>query len=479
MRPKSKRRHQVLELYQKINDAKVRAALKASEYDSLNEAAQCRDEDAQWIDDDDDAVKMKRVSDARRNRMKVRRRIIQELWDAENAQVQGEIREMVKKEEVVQPPEADAIDGERTPEAYQLSIDEVPQVAEMFLGELYKMTGWMGVLVVGGPVPRAEGEVGVTAVSFGKTPEGIDFEKWHPNWKKSVSDPFFKFLRQAIPRSIRLRRAIYKDGEGDTDEAQLAPGTDGETMMPPGPKKSKKKKKIAKTVAPSAVPAPVAPPAATSSKPARRPAKKQSGTPKQSSAPAQPPTTTDNGVDDAGSMPVEDAVETAGFGDTEYPPGFTPSFSVDDTTTRFLSQSFLPSHSPSHSQPSSSQDFALPQDFSLSADFTLTQDFGHGFGLQSVDFTSRPHDFSLSQQFGGSQEWAEWRGDLGSVAAKLSSDAYTFPAGFGAGALGIPPGQLIDTDANVRVPPPSSVFGFAEGSAPEASVLVALKAPTI
>ncbi|KAJ6484288.1 hypothetical protein DFH09DRAFT_1106605 [Mycena vulgaris] len=99
-RPKSRRRHQVLELYQKIHEVKVRAALRNSEYDSLNEAAQCRDEDQEWIDDEDDEVKIKRISDARRRRMKVRRRVVQELWDAEDEEVHKTIRGMVKAEVV-------------------------------------------------------------------------------------------------------------------------------------------------------------------------------------------------------------------------------------------------------------------------------------------------------------------------------------------------------------------------------------------
>ncbi|KAJ6522116.1 hypothetical protein DFH09DRAFT_1330759 [Mycena vulgaris] len=487
VRPKSRRRHQVLELYQKTYEAKVRAALRASEYDSLNEAAQCRDEDAQWIDDEDDAVKMKRVSEARKNRMKVRRRVVQEQWDAEDAGVQEKIREMVKKEEIVQPPETDVTDDERTPEAYQLSIDEVPQVAEMFLGELYKMTGWMGVLVVGGPVPRAEGELGVTAVPFGKTPEGLDFEKWHPSWKKSVTDNLFRFLRQAIPRQVRLRRAIYKEGEGDTDEAQPAPGADVEMTAAPAPKKAKGKKKTGKS---SETVAPAAPPAAVPSKPPRRPQKKRPETPKPPSTPTAPPTTTHKEADDVATMPVEDASETDGFGEADYPLDFTPSFSPDDATPTFLSQNFSPSHpqnfspshsqhlSPSHLQRSSSQDFTVSQDFPLLGDFALSQDFGHGFGLEPVDFASRPQDFSQLQELNGSQNWPDWRGEhLGSVAAKVARDVYTFPTGFGPDALGIPPTRLIDTDGHTRTQPPSSVFGFAEDSAPGTSAFAAPTPP--
>lgn len=41
------------------------------------------------------------------------------------------------------------------------SLDESMQVAEMFLREFGRMTGWVGVLVWAGPVPRMGGELGM------------------------------------------------------------------------------------------------------------------------------------------------------------------------------------------------------------------------------------------------------------------------------------------------------------------------------
>lgn len=123
MRPKARRRHQVLELYQKAYAPKINHALKASEYDTLNEAAQCRDDDGEWIDDDDDEIKMKRLVNAKSQRMSVRRRVIQELWDVEDERVKETLREQALKEVVSVSPTADVgEDGEpleRTPEEYQ------------------------------------------------------------------------------------------------------------------------------------------------------------------------------------------------------------------------------------------------------------------------------------------------------------------------------------------------------------------------
>ncbi|KAJ6524922.1 hypothetical protein DFH09DRAFT_1372085 [Mycena vulgaris] len=221
-RPKTKRRHQVLEVYQMVYKDKIKVALKKSEFDQLNEAAQCRDEDGEWIDDDDKS-KMQRVKDARRTRMQIQRRVVQEQWDAEGDAVREKMREMAQKEVVVPvQEEGEAENGktkERAPEAYQMSIDESGPVAEMFLAEFHRMTGWMGVLVYGGPVPRAGGELGVKSVCFGHTPAGLDFQRFHPHWKKGITTPLFRFLRQAIPREVRLSRGIFTgEDQSDIDE---------------------------------------------------------------------------------------------------------------------------------------------------------------------------------------------------------------------------------------------------------------------
>ncbi|KAJ6527049.1 hypothetical protein B0H19DRAFT_1275367 [Mycena capillaripes] len=244
-RPKRKRRHQVLELYQKEKKAAVQAALRDSKYDTLNDAAQCRDEDGEWIDDDDDELKVKRITVARKQQMKIYRRVVQALWDKEEETLKERIRELARQEIVV--PEAttdvESVDGkipERTPEEYQLSIDESLQVAEMFLTEFQQMTGWVGALVYAGPMPRLGGELGLKSYSFGLTPGGVNFENSHPSWKKSVTAPLFKFARQAISRETRLSHALYAD---DDDEEQ----NDGLTPVEPNPftpaVKEKKKNK--------------------------------------------------------------------------------------------------------------------------------------------------------------------------------------------------------------------------------------------
>ncbi|KAJ7817076.1 hypothetical protein B0H13DRAFT_2379941 [Mycena leptocephala] len=221
-RPKRKHRHQVLEVYQKEYKATVQQALSASEFETMNEAAQCRDDDGDWINDNDDEIKVKRISEARRQRMKVHHRVVQELWDNEDESVKERIQERAKQEVVV----AEATEMEEVDVRYRRghqrsincgSLDESLQVAEMFLTEFQKMTGWVGVLVYAGPVPQMGGELGMKSCCFGSTRGSVNFEQWHDDWKKGVAGPLGKFARQAISRQTRLSRALYSAEEEEDD----------------------------------------------------------------------------------------------------------------------------------------------------------------------------------------------------------------------------------------------------------------------
>ncbi|KAJ7155292.1 hypothetical protein C8R46DRAFT_1227243 [Mycena filopes] len=263
-RPKGRRRHQVLEVLQQDYAEDIQAALQASEYPQLNEAAQCRTEDGVWIDDRDDQVKTHRIQTARRRCMEVQRRVVQECWDVATEALKEAVREKAKKEIIVPDPDADDDEQrERTPEEYQLSLDESMQVAEMFVAEFARMTGWVGALVYAGPVPRLGGDLGYKSVSFGLTPGGVNFQTFHSNWKKSVAGPLCKFARQAIPRETRLARAIF-DGSAPVEQAEstVSPTSQAESASAPKEKSKSKSRKGKPARRPKAAP-PTQPVAAT------------------------------------------------------------------------------------------------------------------------------------------------------------------------------------------------------------------------
>ncbi|KAJ7039281.1 hypothetical protein C8F04DRAFT_1178830 [Mycena alexandri] len=246
--PKRKRRHQVLEVYQQQHKTTVKAALQESEYVELNEAAQRRTEDGEWIDDADDEEKAARLSSTRKKRMEVQRRVVRECWEAEDEAVQEEVRKKTRTEVRVKPSEdEDPEDGQvpqRTPEEYQMSLDESMQVAEIFLTEFARMTGWVGALVYAGPVPRLGGDLGFKSYSFGLDAGGVNFENFHSNWKKGVVNPLCKFARKAIPRETRTARAIEKPADEQEQDESASEGTVAE-QPPRRPRKSNSKSKSA------------------------------------------------------------------------------------------------------------------------------------------------------------------------------------------------------------------------------------------
>ncbi|KAJ7020998.1 hypothetical protein C8F04DRAFT_1315475 [Mycena alexandri] len=244
--PKRTRRHQILEVYQKDHKTTVKAALQESEYVELNEAAQRCTEDGEWMDDDDEEAKAERLDKARKECMKVQRRVVRECWEAEDEAVQEEVREKTRAEVRVKPSEdEDPEDGQvpqRTLEEYQMSLDESMQVAEIFLTEFARMTGWVGALVYAGPVPRLGGDLGFKSYSFGLDAGGVNFENFHSNWKKGVVNPLCKFARKAIPRETRTACAIEKPADEQEQDESASEGTVAE-QPPRRPRKRKSKSK--------------------------------------------------------------------------------------------------------------------------------------------------------------------------------------------------------------------------------------------
>ncbi|KAJ7657644.1 hypothetical protein DFH06DRAFT_1131426 [Mycena polygramma] len=244
--PKRKRRLQVLEVYQKQNKAALKTALRDSEYDALNEAAQCRGDDGEWVDDEEDSIRVKRIAEARKQRMKVFRRVIQQMWELEPEEYQESIRALWRDQIPETTTTQETEDGtttERSPEEYQLSLDESLSVAQMFCCEFGRMTGWVGALLFAGPVPRLGGEVGMKSYSFGLTPGGVSFENAHPSWKKSVAQPLFKFARQAMSRETRVSRALFPEEEVETGPKGLDPVDPATPTASEKTKKTKKPKK--------------------------------------------------------------------------------------------------------------------------------------------------------------------------------------------------------------------------------------------
>ncbi|KAK7029969.1 hypothetical protein R3P38DRAFT_3188894 [Favolaschia claudopus] len=256
--PKRRRRHQVLEVYAKEYKVEVQKALDGAGFTELNEAFMCRDDDGAWVDDNDPDIRKKRVDAARSDRMKLYRRVLQECFDGANNEIQEEMRKKAS-EEVVRPKVAtpklseaeDSEEGdddvERTPEEYQLSIDEALGVLEIFFTVFRQMLGgWVGFVSCIGPIPRLGGKLGMKTHCFGRTTEGLTFEDYHSNFHKAIAYPLAKFARLAIPSEVRLARALYSLEDEHAIDEELADAEDQDTPAPSqqsGRSREKAKKK--------------------------------------------------------------------------------------------------------------------------------------------------------------------------------------------------------------------------------------------
>ncbi|KAK6978074.1 hypothetical protein R3P38DRAFT_3236168 [Favolaschia claudopus] len=247
--PKRRRRHQVLEVFAKEHKTDVQTALDAAGFAALNEAAMCRDDEGAWIDDNDPDIRKKRVEAARSDRMKLYRRVLQECFDAAAEEIQEDMRKKAS-EEMVRPkttlPDTDEEgDVDRTPEEYQLSIDEALGVLEIFFTVFRQMLGgWVGFVSCIGPIPRLVSLTSLFTAShcFGRTKEGLTFEDYHTNFSKAVAHPLAKFARTVIPREVRLARALYSLEDEENLDEDLADAADQDTPAPTTPSKSQKKK---------------------------------------------------------------------------------------------------------------------------------------------------------------------------------------------------------------------------------------------
>ncbi|KAJ7145496.1 hypothetical protein C8R46DRAFT_1232098 [Mycena filopes] len=306
--PKRKRRHQVLEVFQIEFKEEITSRLATTtDYCALNEAARCRDEEGQWVDDADDDARTKRINQACRERQAIRRRVVEEMWEELEEEEKERIRYKAKNEVVAPAPTAVVADEdgnfpERTPEEYQMSIDESLSVAEVFCAEFGRMTGFVGTLVYAGPVPNQSGALGLKSCSFGVTPNGLDFQHYHDNWKKGVTNPLCQFARKAIPRQTRIARSILTpqkdDEDADTppeksgkskDKTKAKPKTARVTVKPP--RRPRGNTRVPAALPPAPTTAPAAPqPTTAPAAPHQSPVLSRAPTPDLTLTPVEAPT---------------------------------------------------------------------------------------------------------------------------------------------------------------------------------------------
>ncbi|KAJ6449956.1 hypothetical protein C8R45DRAFT_947073 [Mycena sanguinolenta] len=210
-----------------------------------------------WTDESEDtpAARLKR---AKSKRMRLRTRVVQNLWKAasaeERAAVEAEIadkRARLNEEELL-------AEQEKTPEKRQKEVDLDNLAIDALDGvftEVHKVahatTGWVGISICGGPNPRMNGELTMKIVCFGETPSGNDFEACCVDFDKNVTQPFQEYLRLCFSKKDSAEWALPSTASMATDQRPVervtAPPVAPEKPVTAAKKEKSKKKSKTKS----------------------------------------------------------------------------------------------------------------------------------------------------------------------------------------------------------------------------------------
>ncbi|KAJ7018990.1 hypothetical protein C8F04DRAFT_1276795 [Mycena alexandri] len=247
---KKRRRLQEVEIYQKRNRDKIRKAVEyakskvgmsssdsSSSESGSSESGSESDSDGSGSEsdsassnsDDGDAPggsssnaaggrfkkKMsasKRVKLDRRGRaqaMSLRRRVAQALFEKESEEEKAIVRKLYleQKGHGEDDHELNKSAEERTPEQIQAAIDELEGIVAEFHAAIFKMTGWVGVSVLGGPTPEEKGSITQKTFASGESPAGLTLPASLPHWDH-VLQGTGQWLKRLDYRAVRKARAL-------------------------------------------------------------------------------------------------------------------------------------------------------------------------------------------------------------------------------------------------------------------------------
>ncbi|KAJ7506972.1 hypothetical protein B0H11DRAFT_1902981 [Mycena galericulata] len=223
--------HRPIELFQKACTTRIDAALQEEGFYEVKEGQMSLDvEDLEEESTEDRAARMK---DARTQRMNIRNRVVNTLFNQITPEERAKLDELIEEEKRAAAEKAKGankiMDEERTPEEYLRAIDESAEVFAKVHKEIGKQTGWYGFSVYGGPNPRFKGKLSMKVVCFGETTAGNDFEHAHGSFDEGISKPFQAFLKRCFSAEDRSSRAL--PAKEDQTEAIL-PSLDGLFRIP-------------------------------------------------------------------------------------------------------------------------------------------------------------------------------------------------------------------------------------------------------
>ncbi|KAJ7602955.1 hypothetical protein DFH06DRAFT_1152344 [Mycena polygramma] len=226
----AKRPFRAVEIYQKMFGGKIKEQVMARGYGLLNEEAEAAreraaDEAAAWADDSilmtvlteadtkiaaavEEDLTFGRTKRMRSARMSLWRNTSMEMLAAELPEVVAAVHEkMTQLNLECAARGADANDTERSPEELQHGIDQLGSVFGTVHDSAMLESGWFGMTIMGGPMPRRGGAISIKTSCFGTTLLGSDFQSFNPNFE-DIKVQFTRFLKRSFTHETRDSRGI-------------------------------------------------------------------------------------------------------------------------------------------------------------------------------------------------------------------------------------------------------------------------------
>ncbi|KAH9482653.1 hypothetical protein JR316_0004753 [Psilocybe cubensis] len=154
--------------------------------------------------------------------LKIRREVRREAWANETEEVQQEIERALEEEEEEMNQrtlEHKTLSYKsQTPAQLQEAIDQIKTVLMEVGQDLYELTGWSGVFMVGGPRPIEGGKCAVATICIGKNEAGHTFQEAYSEWHDNIVPLFGRWLHTKYSPQDRAAVSLYPNEQAITSD---------------------------------------------------------------------------------------------------------------------------------------------------------------------------------------------------------------------------------------------------------------------
>ncbi|KAJ7898040.1 hypothetical protein B0H13DRAFT_2521193 [Mycena leptocephala] len=161
-----------------------------------------------------DLLSIQRVQQNHAARMSIWRTTSIDMLAVESEEVKSEVAAATAEENERRVDAVSDDDEDKTPEEYQHAIDQLGAVYAKVHAATMEETGWYGITLLGGPMPRHGGQISTKTICFGLTPHGNDFASSTPQFL-DFGVAFQQWTKRAFPHEVRDARGIPLPGSGD------------------------------------------------------------------------------------------------------------------------------------------------------------------------------------------------------------------------------------------------------------------------